>query len=77
MRFAVVDMTDGSPYDMPQDYFRFAEATGVEPTKNHSEQQIRHVVIARRITQGTRGQAGQRYNERTWTAIAKGLVEQK
>ena len=30
----------------------------------------RHVVIDRRITQGTRSEAGQRYNERMWTAIA-------
>jgi hypothetical protein len=27
-------------------------------------------VIDRRITQGTRGSAGQRYHERTWTAMA-------
>ncbi len=69
-RFAVVEVTDGSTYDMSQDYFRFTQATGVEPTNNHSEQQIRHVVIDRRITQGTRSEAGQRYNERMWTAIA-------
>jgi hypothetical protein len=52
------------------DYFRFMFAEGVEPTNNHSEQQIRHCVIDRRITQGTRGVAGQRYHERMWTAIA-------
>ncbi len=69
-RFAVVDVSDGSTYDMSQDYFRFTQATGVEPTNNHSEQQIRHVVIDRRITQGTRSDVGQRYNERMWTAIA-------
>ena len=43
---------------------------GVEPTNNHNEQQLRHSVIDRRITQGTRGEAGQRYHERMWTAIA-------
>lgn len=69
-RFAVVDVTDGSNYDMSKDYFRFTQAVGVEPTNNHSEQQIRHVVIDRRITQGTRSEAGQRYIERMWTAIA-------
>jgi transposase len=42
----------------------------VEPTNNHSEQQIRHCVIDRRITQGTRSAVGQRYHERMWTAIA-------
>jgi transposase len=45
-------------------------AEGVEPTNNHSEQQIRQCVIDRRITQGTRGEAGQRYHERMWSAIA-------
>lgn len=74
-RFAIVDYaTEDSPevqqYDLSQDYFRFMFAAGVEPTNNHSEQQIRHCVIDRRITQGTRGQAGQRYHERMWTAIA-------
>ena len=69
-RFAVVDVTDGSTYDMSQDYFRFMFCDGVEPTNNHSEQQVRHVVIDRRITQGTRSEAGQRYHERMWTAIA-------
>lgn len=53
-----------------QDYFRFMFEPGVEPTNNHSEQQIRHCVIDRRITQGTRSEAGQRYHERMWTAIA-------
>ena len=40
------------------------------PNLDTSEQQLRHSVIDRRITQGTRGQAGQRYHERMWTAIA-------
>ncbi len=69
-RFAVVDVTDGSTYDMSQDYFRFLFSDEVEPTNNHSEQQVRHVVIDRRITQGTRSEAGQRYHERMWTAVA-------
>jgi transposase len=74
-RFAIVEYsTVGSSelqrYDLSQDYFRFMFATDVEPTNNHSEQQIRHCVIDRRITQGTRGAAGQRYHERLWTAIA-------
>jgi len=43
---------------------------GVEPTNNHSEQQIRQCVIDRKITQGTRGEAGRSYHERMWTAIA-------
>ena len=74
-RFALVSFsTEDAPelqtYDLSQDYFRFMFAPGVEPTNNHSEQQIRHCVIDRRITQGTRGELGQRYHERMWTAIA-------
>ncbi len=74
-RFAVVEYFDeessqSGQYDLSQDYFRFMFAEGAEPTNNHSEQQIRHCVIDRRITQGTRGEAGQRYHERMWSAIA-------
>jgi transposase len=57
-------------YDCSNDYFRFMFTEGVEPTNNHNEQQLRHSVIDRRITHGTRGEAGQRYHERMWTAIA-------
>jgi transposase len=74
-RFAIVpyvsdDSQQAQTYDLSQDYFRFMFADGLEPTNNHSEQQIRHCVIDRRITQGTRGVAGQRYHERMWTMIA-------
>jgi hypothetical protein len=74
-RFAVIDYVEGdteetAKYDLSEDYFRFMFADKVEPTNNHSEQQIRHCVIDRRITQGTRGEAGQRYHERMWTMIA-------
>ena len=69
-RFRIVDLEDGNQYDMSQDYFRFMFSPGVEPTNNHSEQQVRHCVIDRRITQGTRSEAGQRYHERMWSAIA-------
>ena len=74
-RFAIVDYTteessETERYDLSQDYFRFMFASDVEPTNNHSEQQIRHCVIDRKITQGTRSEKGQRYHERMWTAIA-------
>jgi hypothetical protein len=68
-----VEYTDegsSGQYDLPQAFFRFMFVQGMEPTNNHSEQQIRHCVIARRITQGIRGEAGQRYNKRMWSAIA-------
>ena len=74
-RFEIVSYTRGDSkethyQDLSKDYFRFLEVDGLEPTNNHSEQQIRHCVIDRLITQGTRGEAGQRYHERMWTAIA-------
>lgn len=74
-RFAVVQyrVTDSEQiesYDLSQDYFRFMFTESVEPTNNHSEQQIRQCVIDRRITQGTRSEAGMRYHERMWSMIA-------
>jgi transposase len=53
-----------------EDYFRFLTDPGIEPTNNGTEREIRYTVIDRRITQGTRGQAGMRWCERIWTAIA-------
>ena len=74
-RFATVDYVDPESsqtrqYDLSQDYFRFMFVEGVEPTNNHTEQQVRQCVIDRLITQGTRGLVGHRYHERMWTAIA-------
>jgi transposase len=51
-------------------YFRFLTTPGIEPTNNQTEQAIRHIVIDRHITQGTRGERGQRWCERVWTLIA-------
>ena len=68
--FQAEDSNEVESYEMSQDYFRFMFESGVEPTNNHSEQQIRHCVIDRKITQGTRSERGQRYHERMWTAIA-------
>lgn len=51
-------------------YFRFLTTSGIEPTNNQTEQAIRHIVIDRHITQGTRGKRGQRWCERVWTIIA-------
>ncbi len=51
-------------------YFRFITTPGLEPTNNLAEQAIRFVVIDRRVTQGTRSRAGQRWCERIWTATA-------
>lgn len=51
-------------------YVRFITTPGVEPTNNLAEQAIRFVVIDRKVTQGSRGDKGQRWLERIWTAIA-------
>jgi transposase len=53
-----------------ESYFRFVTTPGIEPTNNLAEQSIRHVVIDRRITQGTRGATGRRWSERIWTTMA-------
>ena len=51
-------------------YFLFLERDDVPPTNNWTEQSIRFVVIDRKVTQGTRSDAGMRFCERMWTVIA-------
>jgi transposase len=51
-------------------YFRFITEPGIGPTNNLAEQAIRFVVIDRKITQGTRGERGDRWCERIWTVMA-------
>ena len=51
-------------------YLRFITTPGIEPTNNLAEQAIRFVVLDRHVTQGTRGETGQRWSERIWTTIA-------
>jgi transposase len=51
-------------------YFAFITTPGIEPTNNTAEQAIRFVVIDRHITQGTRGEKGQRFRERMWSVLA-------
>jgi transposase len=53
-----------------QAYFEFVTTPRVEPTNNLAEQAIRFVVLDRKVTQGTRGEAGRRWCERIWTVIA-------
>jgi len=43
-------------------YFTFLTTPGIEPTNNLTEQSIRHIVIDRRITQGTRTDWGMRWS---------------
>jgi transposase len=51
-------------------YLRFTREPGLEPTNNAAEQAIRHVVIDRHVTQGTRSERGRAWCERIWTTIA-------
>jgi transposase len=51
-------------------YIRFITTPGIEPTNNLAEQAIRFVVLDRHVTQGRRGEVGQRWSERIWTVIA-------
>jgi len=51
-------------------YFTFLDRAGVEPTNNGIEQQFRFLIIDRKVTQGTRGEAGRRWCERIWTTLA-------
>lgn len=53
-----------------EEYFLFLENPQIEPTNNLAEREVRHCVIDRRITQGTRGLNGQRWCERIWTVLA-------
>jgi len=48
-------------------YFRFLDDERIEPTNNKAERALRHAVIDRRITQGTRGETGSRWLERFWS----------
>ena len=57
-------------YNHTESYFRFIVHPEIEPTNNLAEQVLRFVAIHRRITQGTRGEAGQRWWERICTVIA-------
>ncbi|NLW49544.1 MAG: transposase [Candidatus Brocadiaceae bacterium] len=51
-------------------HFRFITTPGVQPTNNLAEQALRFVVIDRRMTQGTQGEAGRQWCERFWTVRA-------
>ena len=51
-------------------YFTFWDTPGIEPTNNGPERQIRFLAIDRKITQGTRGEAGRHWCERIWTTLA-------
>jgi hypothetical protein len=51
-------------------YFRPIAEPGIGPTNSLAEQAVRFVVIDRLIAQGTRSERGDRWCERTRTAMA-------
>ena len=51
-------------------YVQFISTPNIAPTNNIAEQAIRFVVIDRKITQGSRSDAGRRWLERIWTSMA-------
>ncbi len=56
-------------YQHFESYFRFISDPAIGPTNNIAEQAIRFVAIHRRMTQGTRGKAGQTWFERICTVV--------
>jgi transposase len=57
-------------HDHADAYFTFLDKPGIEPTNNGTERKIRFLAIDRKITQGTRGEAGRRWCERIWTVLS-------
>ncbi len=58
-----------------ESYLRFLTTPNVEPTNNLAEQAIRFVVLDRVVTQGTRGETGQRWLERIWTTVSTSIQQ--
>jgi transposase len=58
-------------------FFTFVTTPGIEPTNNLTEQAIRYIVIDRKVTQGTRGNNGQRWSERIWTVLSTCGLQQR
>jgi transposase len=56
--------------DHADQYFTFLDLPDVEPTNNAMEQRFRFLAQDRKLTQGTRGDAGQCWCERVWTVLA-------
>jgi len=52
------------------EYFTFLKRPEVDPTNNFTERTLRFAVIDRKLTQGTRGTAGQTWCQRIWTTLA-------
>jgi transposase len=53
-----------------REYFTFVERPEIAPTNNFTERTLRFAVIDRKLTQGTRGTAGQSWCQRIWSVLA-------
>ncbi len=53
-----------------REYFTFLESPHIAPTNNFTERTLRFAVIDRKLTQGTRGTAGQTWCQRVWSVLA-------
>jgi transposase len=53
-----------------EEYFRFVQSPRIAPTNNFTERTLRFAVIDRKLTQGTRGSAGQSWCQRIWSVLA-------
>lgn len=60
-----------------QQYFAFVDAPQVAPTNNFTEQALRFAVIDRKLTQGTRGTAGQTWCQRIWSVLATCRIQRR
>jgi transposase len=53
-----------------REYFTFIASPHIAPTNNFTERTLRFAVIDRKLTQGTRGIAGQTWCQRVWSVLA-------
>ena len=60
-----------------EQYFTFVTAPQVAPTNNFTEQTLRFAVIDRKLTQGTRGIAGQTWCQRVWSVLATCRIQKR
>ena len=60
-----------------QQYFTFVAAPQIAPTNNFTEQTLRFAVIDRKLTQGTRGTAGQTWCQRIWSVLATCRIQRR
>jgi hypothetical protein len=60
-----------------QQYFTFVAAPEIAPTNNFTEQTLRFAVIDRKLTQGTRGTAGQTWCQHIWSVLATCRIQNR